>query len=147
MAYRTLTKLHAVLPTAGQNRRRRGHVRALTWPFYDTRGLTKWLRVTRQALDSRARNRTILALTTGSGQRVYPAWQFTPDRQTIAHLFEVLQALAKGQTDPWTHPLWLTGPVDNGDGELMPAWKWLAEGGDPEPVLAEAHADAARWAA
>lgn len=118
----------------------------LTGPFYDTSGLAAWLGISRQALDSRAKNRTLLALRTGNGQRIYPAWQFTSAKATLPHLSEVLQALASGTDDPWTWALWLTSP---GSRQFLsiPAWRWLAEGRDPQPLLAEAHAEAARWAA
>lgn len=119
----------------------------LTGPFYDTAGLRSWLGITRQALDSRARNGTLLALTTGEGQRVYPAWQWRNDRTTIPHLAEVLQPLLAAARDTWIVALWMTAPVDHGDGREIAAWKWLDEGNDPEPVVSEARADAARWAA
>jgi hypothetical protein len=117
----------------------------LTGPFYDTAGLRRWLDVRRQALDSRVRANTLLGLQTGDGTWVYPAWQFTDDRKTIPHLAEVLRALARGTSERWTWALWLTAP--NEDWDDKPAWKWLAEGKDPVPVLRAAHADAARWAA
>jgi hypothetical protein len=118
----------------------------LTGPFYDTSGVRKWLGITRQALDSRAKNGTILALVTNSGQRVYPAWQWRANRQAIPHLAEVLQPLLGGARDPWTVALWMSAPVDHGDGREIAAWQWLDEDGDPQAILAEAHADAARWA-
>jgi hypothetical protein len=119
---------------------------ALTGPFYDTSSLRKWLGVTRQALDSRARHGSILALTTGDGARVYPAWQWRSDKSTVPHLASVLPPLLAGSHDPWTVALWMTAPVDWGDGHEVPAWKWLDDGRDPTPVLDEARADGARWA-
>ncbi len=118
----------------------------LTGPFYDTPSLRKWLGVTRQALDSRARHGSILALMTGDGTRVYPAWQWRADKSTVPHLAEVLPPLLAGSHDPWTVALWMTAPVDWGDGREVPAWKWLDEDLDPTPVLDEARADGARWA-
>lgn len=118
----------------------------LTGPFYDTPSLRKWLGVTRQALDSRARHGSILALTTGDGARVYPAWQWRTDKSTVPHLGEVLPLLLAGSRDPWTAALWMTSPVDWGDGRAVPAWKWLDEDRDPTSVLNEARADGARWA-
>lgn len=118
----------------------------LTGPFYDTPSLRKWLDVTRQALDSRARHGSILALTTGDGTRVYPAWQWRTDKSTVPHLGEVLPPLLAGSHDPWTVALWMTAPVDWGDGHEVPAWKWLDDDRDPTPVLEEARADSARWA-
>lgn len=118
----------------------------LTGPFYDTPSLRRWLGVTRQALDSRARHGSILALTTGDGTRVYPAWQWRADKSTVPHLGEVLPLLLAGAPDPWTAALWMTSPVDWGDGHEVPAWQWLDDGQDPAPVLNEARADSARWA-
>lgn len=118
----------------------------LTGPFYDTPSLRKWLGVTRQALDSRARHRSILALTTGDGTRVYPAWQWRTDKSTVPHLAEVLPPLLDGSHDPWTVALWMSAPVDWGDGREVPAWKWLDDDRDPTPVLDEARVDGARWA-
>lgn len=120
-------------------------LKELTGPFYDTTGLRSWLGVTRQALDSRVRHQTLLVLTTGDGSRVYPAWQWRPDKSTIPHLAEVLQPLLRGARDPWTVALWMSTPVDWGSGEKMAAWKWLDHGRNPQPVLDEARADSARW--
>jgi hypothetical protein len=116
-------------------------------PFYDTPGLAKWLGVTRQALDARVRNHTLLGLpTSGNGPRVYPVWQFTSDRSVIPHLSDVLRALATGSSDPWTYALWLSARTDDAYAGMSAA-EWLAAGRDPATVLAEARADAARWAA
>lgn len=80
-------------------------------PFYDTAGLLRWLKVSRQAVSKKIQRRAILALTTGNGARVYPAWQFTPDGQPLAGLPEVLDELLSA-TDPWTAAVWLTTPVE-----------------------------------
>jgi hypothetical protein len=114
-------------------------------PFYDTRALCEWIGVSRQALDSRVRNHTLLGCPTDGGSRAYPVWQFTDDGDTIPHLHEVLTVLAAGSPHPWTWATWLAGRVR---GQLggRPAWTWLADGRDPEPVLTAARSDAARWA-
>lgn len=117
----------------------------LTGPFYGTAGLRAWLGVTRQALADRVRGKRLLGMRTGDGTWVYPAWQFTDDRRTIPHLAEVLRALAAGSDEPWTWALWLTAPSEDWQG--LPAWRYLADGGDLAPVLFEARVDAARWAA
>ncbi len=117
----------------------------LTGPFYDTAGLRAWLAVSRQALLDRVKARTLLGMQTGNRTWVYPAWQFTPDRGTIPHLATLLRTLSEGSTDPWTWALWLCAPDEDLDG--MTSAQWLAAGRDPQPVLAEAQRDAARWAA
>lgn len=117
----------------------------LTGPFYDTTGLRTWLDTSRQALADRVKANTLLGLQTGDGAWVYPAWQFTDARKTIPHLADVLRALARGTGERWTWALWLTAPNEDWAGK--PAWRWLAEGRDPEPVLFEARANAARWVA
>ncbi|MGI8868222.1 MAG: hypothetical protein ACR2F6_05060 [Mycobacteriales bacterium] len=119
-----------------------------TGPFYDTPGLVRWLGITRQALDARVRNRTLLGLpTAGGGPRVYPVWQFSSgDKAVIPHLQQVLRILASGSSDPWTWALWLSSRNDETYDGLSAA-AWLDGGRGPEPILAEARADAARWAA
>lgn len=118
----------------------------LTGPFYDTAGLRAWLGgVSRQALLDRVKARTLLGMQTRDRSWVYSAWQFANDGQTIPHLAEVLRALAAGIDDPWTWALWLQAPDEDLDG--MTSAQWLNAGYDPAPVLAEARADAAHWAA
>lgn len=115
----------------------------ITGPFYDTAGLTAWLGISRQALGDRVKHLSIFGLQTGDGQWVYPAWQFSADRAPIPHLAELLRILAHGTADRWTWLLWLTAP--SADGAL--AYEVLASGKDAAALLAEARADAARWAA
>ena len=128
----------ALIPTA--------HPFAQLGPFYTTGSMTKWLGITRQALDQRVRSRKMLGCpTSGGGQRVYPVWQFTEDGYSIAHLAEVLDTLHRGIDDPWTWAAWLAAPVpDRFDG--MPAHQWLAQGRDAETVLTEARRTAGRLA-
>lgn len=122
-----------------------GSLEELTGPFYDTAGLQDWLDLSPHDLDSRVREDSVLALTTGDGARVYPAWQWRADKTTVPHLAKVLTLLLTTARDPWTVALWMVSPVDWGDGRALPAWKWLAEDHDPTPVLEQARADAARW--
>ena len=121
-------------------------VEDLAGPFYDTTSLARWLGVSRQALDSRVRSRSILGLPTEGGSRVYPAQQFRAAGAVVPHLAAVLHALAGGVDDPWTWALWLAAR-DPGGFDGLSAYEWLAAGRDPAPLLAEARADARRWAA
>ena len=115
-------------------------------PFYTTRSVTKWLGITRQALDQRVRARKMLGCPTADGgQRVYPVWQFTDDGRPIPQLAEVLDTLRQAIDDPWTWATWLAAPVPECL-EGMPAYRWLAEGRNPEPVLVEARRTASRLA-
>lgn len=115
-------------------------------PFYPTSAVTKWLGITRQALDQRVRARTMLGCPTADGgQRVYPVWQFTEDGHLIGHLAAVLDTLHQGIDDPWTWATWLAAPV-SGRFDGKPAYRWLAEGRDAELVLTEARRTAGRLA-
>jgi hypothetical protein len=115
----------------------------LTGPFYDTAGLTKWLDVSRQALDDRTKKGTLLMCPLQDGTRVYPAWQFRNDRTTVPHLAALLKILRVGAESPWTVATWLRTPLSQLDG--VDPVSWLDRGGEPEAVLAVARADADRW--
>jgi AcrR family transcriptional regulator len=122
------------------------HPFAQLGPFYPTTAVAKWLGITRQALDQRVRSRKMLGCPTADGgQRVYPVWQFTEDGQVISHLAAVLDTLHEGIDDPWTWATWLAAPVA-GRFDGLPAYRWLAEGRDPEQVLLEARRTAGRLA-
>lgn len=116
-------------------------------PFYDTPGLIGWLGISRQAVDARVRKHTLLGLPTAANRsRVYPTWQFRDDGSAIPHLREVLDVLASGSPDPWTWALWLSSCSEDAYRGLSAA-RWLDQGRAPDVILAEARADAARWAA
>lgn len=119
-------------------------------PFYDTAGLVAWLRVSRQALHQRVKARQVLAPPTSGGQRVYPAWQFTPDGTTLPGLAAVLRVLL-ASTDEWTAAIWLTTPADRLRGEsaisLLTHTRAISEHVEPlAAILSAARDDAARWA-
>jgi len=115
----------------------------LTGPFYDTPGLTKWLGVSRQALDDRTKKGTLLMCPLQDGTRVYPAWQFRDNTTTVPHLIEALKILRAGAESPWTVATWLRTPLAKLAG--VDPVSWLDRGGEPEAVLAIARADADRW--
>lgn len=113
-------------------------------PFYNTAGLTRWRDVSRQALHQKVQSHQLLACETSDGQRVYPAWQFTPDGRTIPGITTVLRTLL-AVTDPWTAAIWLTTPSERLGNRS--AIEVLKGGYATEPVFAAAREDATRWAA
>lgn len=96
---------------------------ASTWvehlgAFYDTEGVRKLLSrhgapITRQAVHKR---RGLLALTTGSGQVVYPAFQFD-GQHLIPGFAAVLDVLPEGLVSRWTVASWLVSPEAELDAE------------------------------
>jgi hypothetical protein len=96
---------------------------SLTWSeqlgaCYDVEGVRQLLArdgqpISRQAVHKR---RGLLALTTGSGKVVYPAFQFA-GRSPIAGLERVLDVLAPELVSRWTVASWLVSPEAQLDGE------------------------------
>jgi hypothetical protein len=121
---------------------------AATWveqvgPFYDGDAVRSLLSrgdapVSRQAVHKR---RGVLALTTGSGQVVYPAAQFQGRRPAPA-LGPVLDALPADLVSRWTVASWLFSPNKELDGERPID---LLHDGGPEGAAAVLGA-ARRWA-
>lgn len=75
-------------------------------PFYDSAGAIHQLGgLTKQALDSRRTNQTVLAMQTGDGHWLYPAWQFTGLGSIHTALTPVLKGL-RG-LDRWMAGVWL----------------------------------------
>lgn len=95
---------------------------ASTWvehlgSFYDSEGVAKLLSrtgtpISRQAVHKR---RGLLALTTGSGQVVYPAFQFD-GRRLVPGLSAVLDQLPETVVSRWTVASWLVSPEAELDG-------------------------------
>lgn len=89
---------------------------AKTWsqqlgPVYDVEGVREILArrgkpVTRQAVSKR---KSLLALTTGSGRVVYPAFQFH-NGAVIKGLREVLKEVPEELVSRWTFASWLVSP-------------------------------------
>ncbi|WP_430332606.1 hypothetical protein [Rhodococcus sp. ACT016] len=113
-------------------------------PFYDTAGLTRWWRVSRQAVAKKVATNAVIACRLEDGQWVYPTWQFTGSGAVHPALVEVWRLL-RGAADAWTCALWLRTPQDGLDGTS--AADWLLADGPVDPVRAAARADAQRWAA
>lgn len=111
--------------------------------FYDTEGVRRLLGsagspVSRQAVHKR---KGLLALTTGSGQVVYPAAQFR-GRTLAPRLDKVLAALPPDLVSGWTVASWLVSPESDLDGERP--LDVLFEG--PEAARARVVESAVRWA-
>lgn len=119
-------------------------------PFYDTTGLSRWMGISRQAVHQKVKNHQLLAPVTGDGQRVYPAWQFTPDGKTVPGLSAVLRILLPN-TDQWTASIWLTTPSERLGNESavdhLRRTSTAAPQNEPlTAVLSAAREDATRWA-
>ena len=86
--------------------------------FYDTDGVRQLLGrddepVSRQAVHKR---KGLLALTTGSGQVVYPAFQFS-GRTLAPGMDRVLEVLSADVVSRWTLASWLVSPDAELDGD------------------------------
>ena len=101
-------------------------------PVYDAHGVQSILGVTKQAVSKRR----LLALTTGSGRVVYPAFQFTSSG-VVPGLADLLAVLDESLVSPWTVASWLASPAVELDG-ARPI-DVLADG-DRAPVLVAARA-------
>lgn len=110
-------------------------------PFYDSAGARLQLGLrTKQALDSRRKTQTVLAMQTGDGTWLYPAWQFTGDGHVHQVLLPALKAL-RG-IDRWQAGVWLVSEHPDLGG-ISPR-QALREGVDPAAVArAAAHDKAA----
>lgn len=113
-------------------------------PFYDTAGLTRWWRVSRQAVSKKVATNAVIACRLEDGQWVYPTWQFTDSGAVHPALVEVWRIL-RGGADAWTCALWLRTPQESLDGQC--AADWLLADGPVDAVRAAARADAQRWTA
>ncbi len=100
----------------------------LLGPLYDVRGVMQVLGVTKQAVSKRH----LLALTTGSGRVVYPAFQFTGGT-VVPGLPSVLALLTPDVVSPWTLGAWLASPADELDGDRPID---VLAAGETAPVLA-----------
>lgn len=112
-------------------------------PFYGSSGARVQLRgITKQALDSRRRNQTILAMQTGGGHWLYPAWQFTGQGTIHDALVPVLRAL-RGM-DRWAAAVWLVS--EHPDLKGLTPRQALRELINPEAVARVAQHDKAMLA-
>ena len=110
-------------------------------PVYDADGVAHLLGgdrapVSRQAVSKRK----LLALRTGSGRVVYPAFQFDEDGSVVSGVADVVKTLEPMQLSRWTLASWFVSPEPELDG-LAPIVALRAGGKDA--VLDVVH----RWAA
>ncbi|WP_123681889.1 hypothetical protein [Curtobacterium sp. PhB115] len=85
-------------------------------PFYDTAGLRKWFRMSRQTLDAQARVGDVLCVMSADGFRLYPSFQFDARGILLPRLREVLTGLDPERLDLWGDAVWLNAPADELDG-------------------------------
>jgi hypothetical protein len=135
--------LGAGLPAAGVEVALDEHF-ADVGPFYDSAGARLQLGLrTKQALDSRRNTQTILAMQTGDGTWLYPAWQFTGDGSVHQVLLPALKEL-RGM-DRWQVGVWLVSEHPDLGG-ISPR-QALRDGVDPLAVARVAARDKAALAA
>lgn len=106
-------------------------------PFFDDAGALPQLDVDEQTLEQRRSAQTVLAMQTGDGTWLYPAWQFTGRGDVRPELVPVLAAL-RG-LDRWAAGVWLNSAHPDLDGQTPRAA--LRDGVDPRVVAACAYRD------
>lgn len=107
-------------------------------PFYDARGLMKWLGVTRQVLQDRTQAGEILCVATTEGDLLYPSFQFGSAGEPLPHLSQILRLLEPIADDAWDKALWLNAPSDTFNKRTAVE---ALRAGDDELVLAAAARD------
>lgn len=119
-------------------------------PFYDTAGLMRRWKVSKQAVSKRHRSGALLALTTDDGRLLYPTWQFAPGSEDhpvpLEGLAEVRSILAERNRDPLSHAIWLTAPIFGPTHDPLPAFRVLADPRGRELVRSAARAEMTRLA-
>lgn len=118
---------------------------ALAWQsrvgdIMDTEQVTLLLGISRQALDSRKRTGSVLALP-GAGTTHYPTWQFDTNgaRATVRPItVRIVTAFREAINDvsPFTIAAWATSPQPELNGRT-PA-DWILRNGSDEPVVCSA---------
>jgi hypothetical protein len=116
----------------------------LVGPFYDAATVADVLGVSASAVRSRRARGSLLALRTGSGSWVYPAWQFDHGGQVLPGLVPVLRVLAGGDVSAWTLASWLRSPEVELSGRTP--FAVLHAGAEDDLVLLVASHAAAGWA-
>lgn len=114
----------------------------------DTAKVIELLDVTRQAINKRVRNGTLLALP-GKRTTHFPAWQFDFDRREVRSVIkDVLQIFtaALGEVDPYVVTSWANSPQYEELEGLSPR-DWITKGADEEMLRVSAQRAAAALAA
>lgn len=97
----------------------------------DTTQVVELLGVTRQAINKRVKNQSLLALP-ARRTTYFPAWQFDLDKREVRTVVkDVLHAFATGlgETDPFVVTSWASSPQYEELEGLSPQ-DWLTKGGD-----------------
>ena len=113
----------------------------------DTTQVGGLLDITRQAINKRVKNGTLLALP-GKSTTHFPVWQFDLDRSEVRTVVkDVLQifASALGELDPYVVTSWATSPQHEELEGLSPQ-DWLIKGADEEMLKLSAERAAAALA-
>lgn len=100
-------------------------------PVYDADGVRTLLHITKQAVSKR---QNLLALTTGNGRVVYPAFQFVGSK-VVDGMGQIRTTLPKQLVSPWTVASWLNSPEQELDDQKPID---LLRSGIVEPVIAVA---------
>lgn len=122
--------------------------RDLAGETFDTTQVIDLLDVTRQAINKRVRNGTLLALP-GKRTTHFPVWQFDFDRQEVRSVIkDVLRifAAALGEVDPYVVTSWANSPQHEELEGLSPR-DWITKGADEEMLRVSAQRAAAALAA
>ncbi len=82
-------------------------------PVYDVDGVMRILGISKQAVSKRE---NLLALTTGSGRVVYPAFQFV-GTEVVTGMSRLRSLLPKELISPWDLASWLNAPQPDLSGE------------------------------
>ena len=115
---------------------------------FDTTQVIDLLDVTRQAINKRVRNGTLLALP-GKRTTHFPVWQFDFDRREIRPVVkDVLQIFtaALGEVDPYVVTSWANSPQHEELEGLSPL-DWITKGADEKMLRVSAQRTAAALAA
>lgn len=119
-------------------------------PYYDTAGLMRRWRVSRQAVSKRHTSGSLLALTSDDGRLLFPIWQFKPGTADypipLEALAEVRDILAERNTDPLSQAIWLTAKVFGSPESPLPAYRLLADARGARMVRSAARSEVLRLA-